>query len=73
MLSEIKIEGTAQLDILSIKCICGFCGETNSKNSTMEIDFKTKKFFYLCGSCKKMNDVGFDKPPLPPMPRTVVR
>jgi len=73
MLSDIKIEGTAQLDILSIKCICGFCGETNSDNSSIEIDFKIQKIFYLCGSCKKMNEVGFNRPAPPPMPRTIVR
>ncbi len=49
--------------------VCGFCRH-HQHNPTIEFSFPDSKVYYLCQSCKKMNEMDFSKPLPSPYPRT---
>lgn len=67
-ISPIKFEGTAEIGISDILCVCP-CGN-HDKSSTIEFNFRDQCVYYLCSKCKKMNKMDFSKPSLPSLPKT---
>ena len=67
---KIKIEGITELEGAEIVCVCAFCNTSNRDNATLEFNFKDRKIYYFCGTCKKMNDFDLSKDFMPPMPKT---
>ena len=66
--ANIKVEGTAQVSICAITCVCQ-CGNHDRTNGTIEFNFGEQKVFYTCSVCKKINEMAFGKDKPPPYPR----
>ena len=70
---NISFEGTANLDLPHLMCVCGFCGNNDTKNTRVEINFREKKIFYKCSECKKVNEIELGKDQPPPYPKSKIR
>ncbi len=68
-MGKIKIEGTAEVWLPEIICICGYCNNHDKEYTTMEFNFREQKIIYLCKKCKKMNEIQFGKERIAPLPR----
>ena len=69
-LAKVNIEGTAEVAILDVSCTCEKCNNTDRAGASLNISFKEKKMYYLCGACKHMNEMYWGSPPIQPYPRT---
>lgn len=67
---KLEFEGHAKLAINTLHCVCGFCGNHDTENAVVELNFREKKIYYLCSKCKKNNELVFGNPAPPPLPRT---
>ncbi len=68
---KIKIEGSAEIGINSIICVCGFCGNHENTNAVIELNFRDKKLHYLCNKCRKDNEIQFaESGIIPRLPRS---
>lgn len=68
-IAKIKIGGDAELNINTFICICAFCNNHDTENASVEINFRERKFLYLCSKCKKMNELNFGSNTPQPLPR----
>ena len=68
-MTQIRIEGTADLGINLLKCVCGHCGNNDTKNASIEFNFQEQRVIYLCSQCKKENYMPFGKDRPAPYPR----
>lgn len=72
-MGKIHIEGTAEIGVNEISCVCGKCNHRDMENASIEFNFREQKVYYLCSKCKHMNEMSFGtQQHLPPMPRTSV-
>lgn len=69
-MGRIKIDGTAEIGVNEISCVCAKCNNRDMENASIEFNFKEKKVYYLCSQCKHMNELFFGAPTIPPMPKT---
>lgn len=69
-LAKVTLEGTADIDIPQLQCVCKHCGEHTSSGCGIELNFRDQKIYYMCQKCKKMNTMDLSKPQLPSLPRT---
>lgn len=69
-MGKIHIEGSADIGINEISCVCGRCNNRDIENASIEFNFKEQKVYYLCSKCKNMNEIAFGQSPIPPMPKT---
>ncbi len=63
-----KIEGIAHLDINTIRCVCGYCGNNDNENAYIEFNFLEQRVIYVCSQCKKENHMVFGKDKPQPYP-----
>lgn len=49
--------------------VCGYCRH-HERNPTIEFNFGDSKVYWLCQSCKKMNEMDFSKQMPPSYPKT---
>lgn len=68
-MAEIKIEGHASLGINLIQCVCGHCGNSDTKGALIELNFKEQRLIYVCSKCKKDNSMVFGKEMPKPYPQ----
>jgi len=54
---------------MKIMVVCGHCFAHNSDNAMIEYNFRDKKVYYICPSCKKTNTMGHDPGQKPPLPK----
>ena len=66
--AHINEEGFLSLDLNKVVVVCGLCGNHDHENATIELNFRDQKIYYLCGNCKKMNEIKFGKDKIPPLP-----
>ncbi len=71
-MTKIKIEGSADLDLTIIRCVCGHCGNSDAGKARIEFNFQEQRVIYVCGKCKKENSMQFGKEKPPSYPRTMV-
>jgi len=68
-LATLQFEGTSQVGIISLICVCGFCNHHDYEKGAIEFNFKEKTIFYTCNKCNKRNEIKFgntnDAAPLP--------
>lgn len=69
-MTKITIEGRADLDLTTIRCVCGHCGSSDMGKALIEFNFQEQKVIYVCKKCKKENNMQFGKMMPPPYPRT---
>jgi len=72
MSAKIKIEGLADLDLTTIRCVCGHCGNSDTGKALIEFNFQEQRVIYVCGKCKGNNIMEFGKEKPPPYPKTRV-
>lgn len=72
-LAKGKMEGTFQLDMNDVVCLCEFCGEQSSKNCRIELNFKTKSISYICSNeqCRKTNVWDLSESKINPYPKAM--
>lgn len=63
------ISGSTNLEINTVRCVCGHCGNNDNKNAIIEFNFQEQKIIYLCSQCKKENSIQFGKEKSTPYPR----
>ena len=56
---KIKIEGSADIDINVIHCVCGKCSNHDNSKILIELNFQEKKLIYRCSKCKEENCLHF--------------
>jgi transposase-like protein len=54
--------------MIKIMTVCKFCGKHDSEESTIEINFRDQKIYFVCPKCEKTNTIEL-KASLPPLPR----
>ena len=54
--------------MVKIITVCGFCGEHDNDESTIEINFRDSTLYFVCPKCKKTNTLIL-KPPPKSLPR----
>lgn len=72
MLAKINFEGTADISMSKFLCVCAFCNNHDHENATIEFNFREQKILYLCGKCKKMNEICFSAKKTTPLPKISV-
>jgi hypothetical protein len=68
-IGTIRIEGTAEIGVNEISCVCGKCNNRDAEKASIEFNFRESKVYYLCSICKHMNEMFFGKDMPPPLPR----
>lgn len=54
--------------MIKIITVCAFCGEHDSDESTIEINFRDNILYFVCPKCKKTNTLEL-KPPSINLPK----
>lgn len=67
-----SIDGVADFEINKTAAVCAFCDNIDSSNATIEFNFKMQRIYYMCGGCKKMNELDLSKFVPVPYPRSKV-
>lgn len=67
-----SIDGTVDLDINKTSAVCAFCENKDTTNATIEFNFKMQRIYYMCGACKKMNELDVSKFFPTPYPRSSI-
>lgn len=68
---EFQLNGLCDLGIAELSCICAHCNNRDTTGASIEFNFREQKVLYLCGKCKKMNEMLFGREQFaPPLPRT---
>ena len=71
---KIQFDGLCDLSLADLSCICGHCNNRDTAGASIEFNFREQKVLYMCGKCKKMNEMKFGREPFaPPLPRTSIR
>lgn len=70
MLAKVTLEGIANISSNDIVCICSKCGHHDVENAKIEFNFSEQKIFYLCSSCKHMNEMFLGEKKTQPLPKT---
>jgi len=73
VLKPVKFDGFADFGDVTLRFVCGFCGNHDTENASFEVNYRDKKFYYLCSKCKKSNEMEFARTTLPPLPKISVR
>ena len=54
--------------MVKMVCVCGFCGNSDQNEGTLEFNFRDFKVYFVCPKCKKMNHLKLE-PPHQKLPR----
>lgn len=68
-ITNVKIEGTAEVGLTQVLCVCK-CGNHDSVNASIEFNFREQCVYYTCSQCRKVNEMKFGQTLPPPIPRT---
>lgn len=55
---------------MKITCVCSKCGNNETENVSIEINFREEKIYWYCPSCKSMNTISLKKDLPPPLPKS---